>query len=66
MITGMIGLSIGSQWISPFEVISYFLGGAEGHAFVIGSLRFPRTAVAFLAGAVLRKERRKRIVTFVR
>ncbi|GIN12566.1 iron ABC transporter permease [Shouchella clausii] len=53
LITGIIGLSVGSQWVSPFEVIAYFLGGAEQHAFVIGALRFPRMAVAFLAGAAL-------------
>ncbi|AKG37058.1 FecCD family ABC transporter permease [Paenibacillus durus] len=50
----VIGLSVGSTMINPWEVIQHLLGmGNEEHTFVIETLRLPRIVLSFLVGISL-------------
>lgn len=50
----LIGLSIGSTWVSPFTVLQYLFGfGGGGDDFIIDVLRLPRMVLALLVGAAL-------------
>ncbi|MCR2803968.1 FecCD family ABC transporter permease [Paenibacillus soyae] len=50
----LTGLSAGSTWLNPLEVMRHLAGAGSGeHAFVIDTLRMPRMLLAMLAGAAL-------------
>ncbi|WP_018923987.1 FecCD family ABC transporter permease [Salsuginibacillus kocurii] len=50
----VIGLSVGSTWISPLEVLQHLFGAESiNHAFTIDVLRLPRMVLALLVGASL-------------
>ncbi|GAK08379.1 iron ABC transporter permease [Geomicrobium sp. JCM 19038] len=50
----IVGLSLGSTWVSPLAILQYFIGIDVGaNTFIIESLRLPRMLVALLAGAAL-------------
>lgn len=50
----LIGLSAGSTWIHPLDVVRYLLGLDGGELqFVIGTLRLPRMVLSMLAGMAL-------------
>lgn len=50
----ILGVSIGSSFIPPLEIIKQLLGQPSGeHAFTIEVLRLPRISLAFLAGMAL-------------
>ncbi|GAF63276.1 iron-siderophore ABC transporter permease protein [Bacillus sp. TS-2] len=50
----LFSLTMGSDWIHPFEVIKYLVGvGDSSLDFVIHTWRLPRTILAFLVGAAL-------------
>ncbi|MFC4324292.1 FecCD family ABC transporter permease [Litchfieldia salsa] len=50
----LLSLSVGSSFIHPLSVIKYLVGyGSEEHAFILHTLRLPRTLLAFMVGAAL-------------
>ncbi|WP_456277013.1 FecCD family ABC transporter permease [Bacillus sp. AK128] len=50
----ILGLSAGSSFIGPMEVIRHLLGLGNGdHDFTIDTLRLPRVLLAFMVGAAL-------------
>lgn len=50
----IVGLSIGSTFIQPVDVIKHLLGfGTSEYTFVIQTLRLPRMVLSILAGAAL-------------
>nr|WP_106782773.1 iron ABC transporter permease [Lysinibacillus timonensis] len=50
----ILSLSVGSSFISPYEVVKQFLGlGTGEHDFVLNTLRLPRVLLAFMVGAAL-------------
>ncbi|MBB6451070.1 iron complex transport system permease protein [Geomicrobium halophilum] len=50
----VLGLSIGSTWVSPFAVLQHLFGAGSGaDAFIIDVLRLPRMVLALLVGASL-------------
>ncbi|MGN7411091.1 FecCD family ABC transporter permease [Paenibacillus sp. SAF-068] len=54
LVAGVVGTSVGSDFISPLDVIRTMLGLNEGeHDFVVLTLRLPRVLLSLLVGAAL-------------
>lgn len=54
MLIFILGLSIGSSFISPFEVIKHLVGyGSTEYEFTLNTLRLPRVLLSFLVGSAL-------------